>query len=307
MRNKAFFFGNVDFERRDNPSGFSVGTHRAAVRPRSGGRSVPQHPAGPRYNYDPGGKEEFIRTNDSDKFFVRGDFNLSRQPSADRPPQLLDALNDIGRPTATLVLPAGRLLSDQEQDELDGRAVEQHVRHRRQRSCASRFSASGTAAVASRSRTAVPAACQVDLSRGTVRAGRENFSTANELDQDVYELTDDFTWLKGKHTLTFGTHNEFFKFRNLFIRDIFGNYRFANLDLFEQGLAQSYDYSFSLTGDPLQAAKFRVRQFGFYAGDQWRPALELDAHLRACVRTSRRSRTSRRPTRQREQLSVCDR
>ncbi len=117
---------------------------------------------------------------------------------------------------------------------------------------------------------------RVDLSAGTnVRAGRENFSAANELDQDVYEITDDLTWLKGKHTLTFGTHNEFFKFRNLFIRDNYGNYRFANLDLFEQGRAYGYDYSFSLTGDPLQSARFRVRQFGFYAGDQWRAASNL--------------------------------
>jgi hypothetical protein len=101
---------------------------------------------------------------------------------------------------------------------------------------------------------------------------RENFSTANELDQDVYELSDDFTWLRGKHTITLGTKNEFFKFRNLFIRDNFGNYVFNSLDLFEQGLAQSFDYSFSLTGNPQQSARFRVRQFGFYAGDQWRPA-----------------------------------
>ena len=123
----------------------------------------------------------------------------------------------------------------------------------------------------SRSRPRPFPAVRVDLSGGmNVRAGRENFSTQNELDQDVYELTDDFTWLKGKHTFTLGTHNEFFKFRNLFIRDNFGNYRFASLDLFEQGIAQGYDYSFSVTSDPQQAARFKVRQFGFYAGDQWR-------------------------------------
>ena len=79
-----------------------------------------------------------------------------------------------------------------------------------------------------------------------MRAGRENFSTANELDQDVFELNDDLTLLRGRHTFTIGTHNEFFKFRNLFIRDSFGNYQFNSLDLLEQGLAQSYDYSFSL-------------------------------------------------------------
>jgi hypothetical protein len=108
-----------------------------------------------------------------------------------------------------------------------------------------------------------------------VRAGRENFSTANELDQDIFEINNDFTWLKGRHTVTIGTHNEFFAFRNLFIRDNFGNYTFNSLDLFEEGLAQQFDYSFSLTGDPRQSAEFSVRQFGFYAGDQWRPASSL--------------------------------
>ena len=94
--------------------------------------------------------------------------------------------------------------------------------------------------------------------------------TANELDQEVIELNDDFTLLRGTHTLTIGTHNEFFTFRNLFIQNLFGAYRFDSLDLLEQGIAQSYDHSFSATGDPLQAARFAVHQFGFYAGDQWR-------------------------------------
>jgi len=66
-----------------------------------------------------------------------------------------------------------------------------------------------------------------------------------------------------------GTHNEFFHFRNLFIRDNFGTYTFNSVDFFDQGLAQQYDYSFG-TNDPGFAAKFGVRQFGFYAGDQWR-------------------------------------
>ena len=73
---------------------------------------------------------------------------------------------------------------------------------------------------------------------------------ANELDQDIFELTDDYTMHRGNHTITLGTHNEFFKFKNLFIRDNFGTYRFSNLDNFAAGLAQQYDYSFSATSDP---------------------------------------------------------
>ena len=61
------------------------------------------------------------------------------------------------------------------------------------------------------------------------------FSTANELDQDIVELTDDVHDGQGQAHLTVGTHNEFFKFRNLFIRDNFGTYRFSSLDQLRGG------------------------------------------------------------------------
>ncbi|HEY7502100.1 MAG TPA: carboxypeptidase regulatory-like domain-containing protein [Vicinamibacterales bacterium] len=274
MRNKAFFFGNIDWTRKDNPSGLSVSTT---------GQLFGREPEidrflsilRTRYNYTPGGgKEEFIRTLDSNKFFVRGDFNVKTRHQLTVRHNFLDALNDIGRPTLSLYLmpdnfyriknktnsTVAQLNSTFAGGVNELRFTYQRIRDRR-----------GGNPTEERIFPNVT----VDLSSGQVKAGRENFSTANELDQDVYELTDDFTWIKGKHTLTFGTHNEFFKFRNLFIRDSFGSYRFATLDLFEQGLAQQYDYSFSLTGDALQSARFRVRQFGFYAGDQWRPMSNL--------------------------------
>ena len=273
VQNRAFFFGNVDWTRKDNPSGLSVDSSgqqfgRTAEVERF--ISILRN----RYGYDAGGKEEFIRTIDSNKFFIRGDFNLAARHQLTVRHNFLDALNDIGRPTTSLYyMPdnfyrfknktnstVAQLNSTIGTGVNELRFTYQRIRDRR-----------GASPIEERPFPFIT----VDLSAGQIRAGRENFSTANELDQDVYELTDDFTWLKGKHTLTFGTHNEFFKFRNLFIRDSFGSYRFANLDLFDQGLAGSYDYSFSLTGDPLQAARFRVRQFGFYAGDQWRPLTNL--------------------------------
>ena len=41
--------------------------------------------------------------------------------------------------------------------------------------------------------------------------GTENFSGRNELDQDIIEINDAFTLLKGQHVITIGTHNEFLK------------------------------------------------------------------------------------------------
>ena len=81
-------------------------------------------------------------------------------------------------------------------------------------------------------------------------AGTERFSTANSLDQDILEITDDFTWIHGNHTFTLGTHNEFFSFKNLFIRDNFGAYTFNSLSDFENGWAIQYDYSFSTPRTP---------------------------------------------------------
>ena len=91
--------------------------------------------------------------------------------------------------------------------------------------------------------------------------------------------------IKGKHTITVGTHNEFFGFRNLFIADNFGTYSFNSVDKFDQGLAQSYAYAFSATQNPQQAARFDVNQIGFYVGDTWRvnPVLTLTTGMRIDV------------------------
>lgn len=51
---------------------------------------------------------------------------------------------------------------------------------------------------------------------GTVTVGTDNFSFSNVVNQDVYTLTNNYNLYKGKHSLTFGTHNEFFKIENLF-------------------------------------------------------------------------------------------
>src|SRR5690606_39303633 len=46
-------------------------------------------------------------------------------------------------------------------------------------------------------------------------AGAEYFSQGNELDQDVFEITNNLTIPLGDHRLTFGIHDEYFRFRNL--------------------------------------------------------------------------------------------
>jgi hypothetical protein len=281
VKDTAFFFANVDFGRRETPVGFSA----------DGGSGQPWgHEAevqrfvsilGSRYNYDPGGLEEFIRATDSDKVFTRLDFNLSPKHRLTVRHNYIKGVTDVGFPSSrtyyfpdNFYQPHENINSSVAQlNSTFGSAVnELRLTYQRLRTV-------------SDGPTRFPQVI-VDLADGSqVRAGRENFRAANELDQDIFELTNDLTFIRGDHHLTVGTHNEFFEFRNYFIRDNMGNYRFSSLDNLEAGFAQQYDHSFSATSDPFQAARFKVNQLGFYAGDVWRmrPHFTLTGGVRVDV------------------------
>ena len=141
---------------------------------------------------------------------------------------------------------------------------------------------------------------------GTLCLGTERSSTANSLNQDIITFTDNLNLYVNNHTLTFGTHGEYYKFKNLFIQDNYGTYYFNNFDDFKmfangQTVAQSVDsktgkityyntlnqYRFcaanvAVTGDPRWAPEFAAGQIGFYAQDKFNvtPNFELTYGLR---------------------------
>ena len=126
---------------------------------------------------------------------------------------------------------------------------------------------------------------------GSIRFGSEQFSTANQLDQKIFTITNNLKLYKGKHTITLGTHNEFYSIYNLFIRQNFGSYRFGSLNDFLTGApAEEYDRSYSLvddkTGDgSAAAADFSAMQLGVYIQDkiQVNNRLQVTAGIRLDV------------------------
>src|SRR5207253_8396163 len=118
---------------------------------------------------------------------------------------------------------------------------------------------------------------------GIIQAGTERFSGANALNQDINEITDDFTLVKGNHTVVIGTHNEMFKFSNLFIQDFFGYYHFKDLAGLSAGTADIYRIGFATGADPRRPTAFKAAQYSLYASDQWHMnhGLSLTFGLRA--------------------------
>jgi outer membrane receptor for ferrienterochelin and colicin len=113
-----------------------------------------------------------------------------------------------------------------------------------------------------------------DANGGELQFGTEAFSSANQLEQKIFTITDNFKIYKGDHTFTVGTHNEFYDIYNVFIQQNFGSYNFDNLDDFYAGTPSGYNRSYSLvdniTGDgTAAAADFKAIQLGFYAQDEW--------------------------------------
>ncbi|WP_445664288.1 TonB-dependent receptor [Fodinibius sp. AD559] len=119
---------------------------------------------------------------------------------------------------------------------------------------------------------------------GSISMGIDRFSQANALDQDLIEITDNFTYIRGDHEFTIGTSNQIFKFRNLFVQDDFGSYTFWSVDGFRDGNPVEYNYSYLLEGGN-RAAEFNAIQLGGYVQDKWtvQPNLKLTFGLRADV------------------------
>ena len=109
---------------------------------------------------------------------------------------------------------------------------------------------------------------------GQMSAGTENFSQGNELDQDIFEITDNFTIPVGDHRFTVGTKNEFFKVRNLFSANSLGNFTFGTLDSLVNNTPSSATLGIKLDNTD-GAAHFNARTLGFYAEDEWQTTSRL--------------------------------
>lgn len=98
-------------------------------------------------------------------------------------------------------------------------------------------------------------------------AGPDSNSHINQLDQDFFELRNDFTVPMGNgHLVTVGTRSDFYKVRNAFWQNAFGSWVFSSMANLEAGIAQAYGVGVGV-GDPV--ARFKSLNLSFYAQDQW--------------------------------------
>ncbi len=108
-------------------------------------------------------------------------------------------------------------------------------------------------------------------------AGTENSSQANQLDQDITELTDNYSLPIGSsNRFTVGGQAQWYKVRNLFGQNLVGLWTFGSMDSLVAGTPRSYQVGVPVCPDGTiggsgcdGAVRFRAGQFAAYAEDEW--------------------------------------
>ena len=107
----------------------------------------------------------------------------------------------------------------------------------------------------------------------TVNIGTGYQAGINFYNQDIWTIEDNLSIYKGNHTITLGTHNEFYKIENAFYQYAFGqwNYTGGFTSLFNDTPNQwQWQYSdANITGCNDWAAPVKAGQLGFYVQDKW--------------------------------------
>lgn len=112
------------------------------------------------------------------------------------------------------------------------------------------------------------------LGNGTATIGTSPYSGCNMLNQDIYILSDNVSFTRGKHDITVGTSNEIYRADNLYLANARGTYTYASLEDFMNDKATQYAYGYFASGK--RNPPVTTGQFAVYAQDE----IDFNSHLK---------------------------
>ncbi len=313
VQNKLFFFINGEIERREDPGtnfiadadgnlSFGESRVRADIMNQIRTRMMEV------YGYDTGPYENFIHETSNEKIIVKLDWNINENNNLSLRYNRLDARRDL--PPHPFVLSTGgrgpnetslpfRNSGYEINNRLNSFALELNSRGE---NFANRFFASYNRFRDNRNPFSEPfPTIQINVEGvNYTTLGHEPFSIHNILDQDVFQVTDNFSYFLGNHVVTVGSNFEYFNFFNSFnifrhgvfflpdFLDFIGGAQFSSLEDFfartNPDSANFYDFRSVVTPStvPFKGENIEVAQLSFYAQDEFlvSPVFNLTFGLR---------------------------
>lgn len=297
IEDKLFFFVSGEFKRESSPLTTGIqGSGGANIFPYGEGTFTQiQNIAESVYGYNPGGYGLISQAQDNDKLLAKIDWNIDEDHKFTFRYNRVDAVDEEGIDRFTNSYSFG---NRQYNFNSVQNSFVAELNSSFGNDMSNTFRAVYTRIRDSRDVVAEPfpeVNLRVDDDR-SIFMGIDRFSQANRLDQDLIEITNNFTYIRGDHEFTLGTSNQIFTFDNLFVQDIYGAYEFApvpdpatgdtlsTIEAFEAGIPARYYNSYLLDGGS-PTASFTGIQLGFYVQDRWTVSdyLKLTLGLRADI------------------------
>jgi hypothetical protein len=309
IQNKMFIFINGEIERREDPgTNFTANKGGSVVFGESRVSADVMNRIRTRmiqvYGYDPGPYDNFIHNTSNEKIIIKLDWNINESNNLSIRYNRLDARRDL--PPHPFVLSDGGRGPNENSLPFKNSGYEINNRlnsfalelNSRGGNFANRFFASYNRFRDYRNpfSRAYPT-IQIDENGiNYTTLGHEPFSIHNILDQDVWQVTDNFSYYLGNHVITFGSTFEYFSFFNSFnifryglfmVPYQFGGTTFGSLDEFFAHTDPSdpdnfIDFNSFVTSGPYKGENIEVGQLSVYAQDEFiiSPVFNLTYGLR---------------------------
>ncbi|HVG14329.1 MAG TPA: TonB-dependent receptor, partial [Chitinophagaceae bacterium] len=207
IKNKLFFFVNGELSRVTQPTLFNAGENNSALTRDEAQRLADTFRI--KYNYNVGSFDVLQTQTQSDKVFARIDWNINEKHRLTVRHNHISAFDDNVSRSPTLFRFENNTYRFNNKQDISVLELRSRLSNK-----ISNNLIVGVHRIRDFRTTLGTPFPQVDITKGaaTIQVGSERSSTGNELDQNIFEVTDNLRIFKGRHTFTIGTHNEFFKF-----------------------------------------------------------------------------------------------
>ena len=273
IKNKLFFFTNEEITRRQDPVILGAGSADMKVLTLGEAQSI-SNLMQTKYGVDAGSYENYNVNAKSNKFFNRLDWNINDKNQ-------LTIRNNTIRSEAT------NLERDQSNFRFGGI---DYLQTNNQSSTVAELKSRISPNLSNslvvgysnihdyRTPTSNAALPQIEIkgsAGGTIFLGTDREASIFDMKQKTFEFTDNVTWTKGRHTFTFGTHNELYNITYGFVNSWNGRISYDSVNDFLAGnpsrVRTNYNYTnntrdYIINNPP---AQFRVNMYSVYGEDQW--------------------------------------
>lgn len=270
VKDKLFFFTNEEITRRQDPIILAAGSADNKIITLDEAKNISDYFSS-KYGLDAGSYENYRITSESNKFFNRLDWNINDN-------------NHLSLRNNTITSKATNLERDQQNFRFGSIDYEQinnqnstvlELKSRFDNDMSNNFIIGYSNVHDYRKPTTNPAVPQIEIGSrgGTIFLGTDREASIFDMKQKTWEITNNFTWIKNNHTLTFGTHNEFYNITYGFVNSWNGRINYANIDDFLNNRPSRVRTNFNYTNNSQDyiknnpPAEFRVNMYSFYAQD----------------------------------------